>query len=82
MTHSGHTCQKKARARLRDPTPWRKRVYTTKSSSPFYAHSCYGHFLSQSYAWLPDGYRKIFRAYVFGPSGLKDYGSATLRCKI
>ena len=33
-------------------------------------------------AWLPDGYSKIFRLYVFGPSGLKDYGSAVLRCKI
>ena len=32
--------------------------------------------------WLPDGYGQIFRSYVFGPSGLKDYGSATLRCKI
>ena len=35
-----------------------------------------------SQAWLPDGYSQIFRSYVFGPSGLKDYGSATLRCKI
>ena len=26
--------------------------------------------------------RWILRSYVFGPSGLKDYGSATLRCKI
>ena len=33
-------------------------------------------------AWLPDGYSRIFRLYVFGPPGLKDYGSATLRCKI
>ena len=33
-------------------------------------------------AWLPDGYSQIFRSYVFGPSGLNDYGSATLRCKI
>ena len=33
-------------------------------------------------AVLPDGYSQIFRLYVFGPSGLKDYGSATLRCKI
>ena len=33
-------------------------------------------------AWLPDGYSQILRLYVFGPSGLKDYGSATLRCKI
>ena len=32
--------------------------------------------------WLPDGYSQIFRSYVFGPSGLKDYGSATLRCNI
>ena len=24
----------------------------------------------------------FFRSYVFGPSGLKDNGSATLRCKI
>ena len=34
-------------------------------------------------AWLPDGYSQILRLYVFGPlpSGLKDYGSATLRCK-
>ena len=38
---------------------------------------------SPSYqAWLPDGYSRIFRSYVFGPSGLKDYGSATLRSKI
>ena len=33
-------------------------------------------------AWLPDGYSQIFRWCVFGPSGLKDYGSATLRSKI
>ena len=33
-------------------------------------------------AWLPDGYSQIFRSYAFGPSGLKDYGSATLHCKI
>ena len=32
-------------------------------------------------AWLPDGYSQIFRSYMFGPSGLKDYGSmAPLRC--
>ena len=31
---------------------------------------------------LPDGYSQILRLYVFGPSGFKDYGSATLRCKI
>ena len=31
---------------------------------------------------LTDGNSQIFRWYVFGPSGLKDYGSATLRCKI
>ena len=33
-------------------------------------------------ARLPDGYSWILRLYVFSPSGLKDYGSATLRCKI
>ena len=33
-------------------------------------------------AWLPDGYSQIFRLHAFGPSGLKDYGSTTLRCKI
>ena len=33
-------------------------------------------------AWLPNGDGQIFRLFVFGPSGLKDYGSATLRCKI
>ena len=33
-------------------------------------------------AWLPDGYSQIFRLYAFGPLGLKDYGSATLRCKM
>ena len=33
-------------------------------------------------AWLLDGYSRIFRSEVIGPSGLKDYGSATLRCKI
>ena len=33
--------------------------------------------------WLPDGYSQIFRLYLFGPSGWKDYGySATLRSKI
>ena len=32
--------------------------------------------------WLPDVYSQIFRLYEFGPLGLKDYGSATLRCKI
>ena len=37
---------------------------------------------SLSLSWLPDGYSQILRSYVFGPSGLKDYGSATLRCKI
>ena len=37
-------------------------------------------FLTQ--AWLPDGSSQIFRLYSFGPSGLKDYGSATLHCKI
>ena len=33
-------------------------------------------------SWLPDGYSQILRSYVFGPAGFKDYGSATLRCKI
>ena len=33
-------------------------------------------------AWLPVGNSQILRSYVFGPSGLKDYGSAMLRCKI
>ena len=33
-------------------------------------------------AWLLDGFGQILRLYVFGPSGLKDHGSATLRCKI
>ena len=33
-------------------------------------------------SWLPDGYSQIFRSYVSGPSGLKDYGSAMLCCKI
>ena len=33
-------------------------------------------------AWLPDGDSQIFRSYVLGPSGLKDYGSTTLHCKI
>ena len=28
---------------------------------------------------LPVGDRQIYRWYLFGPSGLKDYGSATLR---
>ena len=32
--------------------------------------------------WLPDGYSQIFRSYVFGPLGLLDDGSATLRYKI
>ena len=33
-------------------------------------------------AELPDAYSQIFRLYLFGPSVLKYYGSATLRCKI
>ena len=33
-------------------------------------------------AWLPDGYRQILKWYVFGPSGLNENDSATLRCKI
>ena len=32
--------------------------------------------------WLPDGSNQSSRLHMFGPSGLKDYGSATLRCKI
>ena len=36
----------------------------------------------QKQAWLPDGYSQTFRLYVFGPSGLMDYGSTMLRCKI
>ena len=35
-----------------------------------------------SLPWLLEGYSQIFRLYEFGLSGLKDYGSATLRCKI
>ena len=35
-----------------------------------------------SVAWLPDGNSQIFGSYAFGPFFLKDYGSATLRCKI
>ena len=31
---------------------------------------------------LPDGDSLILRSYVSGPSGLKNYGSAMLRCKI
>ena len=41
--------------------------------------------LPQIKAWLPDGYNQIFRLYhcmCFAPLGLKDYGSATLCCKI
>ena len=33
-------------------------------------------------AWLPDGCSQIFRLLGFGPSHLKDFGSATLHCKI
>ena len=33
-------------------------------------------------AWLPDGYSQLFRIVCVWPSGLLDYGSATLRCKI
>ena len=32
--------------------------------------------------WLPVDYSQIFRLSAFGPSGLKDYGSAKLHCKI
>ena len=39
-------------------------------------------FVRKFKARLPDGDSQILRLYVFGPSGLKDYGSATLRCKI
>ena len=35
-----------------------------------------------SQPWLPDGYSQLLRLYDFGPSGLKDYGSTTLHCKI
>ena len=38
--------------------------------------------LSQSSSRLPDGDSKIFRLYLFGTLGLRDYGSATLPCKI
>ena len=31
---------------------------------------------------MPDGFSQIYRLYAFRPSGLKDYGSATLCCKI
>ena len=31
---------------------------------------------------LPDAYNKFFALYLFGPSGLKDYGSTMLSCKI
>ena len=31
---------------------------------------------------LPDDESQIFRLYAFGPSGLKDYSSVTMRCKI
>ena len=31
---------------------------------------------------LPDSDSQNLRLYVFGPSGLKDYGSAKLHCKI
>ena len=31
---------------------------------------------------LPDVSSQILILYAFGPSGLKNYGSATLRCKI
>ena len=33
-------------------------------------------------AVLPNGYPQIFRLNAFGPLGLKDYGSTTLRYKI
>ena len=33
-------------------------------------------------ARLPDGDSQILRLYAFGPSGLKDYGLATLCCQI
>ena len=32
--------------------------------------------------WLPDGYSKKNRVYVFCPLGVKDYGSAVLPCKM
>ena len=45
---------------------------------------CHADFVGSdcSQAWLPDGYSQIFRLYAFGPLGLRDYGSAMLRCKI
>ena len=39
-------------------------------------------FVSNSGAWLPDGYSMIFKIVCVWPFGLLDYGSATLRCKI
>ena len=38
--------------------------------------------VAQNTQRLPDGDSQILRLYVFGPSGLKDYGSTTLHCKI
>ena len=43
---------------------------------------CRSCFVLGSASWLPDDYSQIFRPYVFGPAGLKDYGSAKLHCKI
>ena len=39
-------------------------------------------FMAQYQAGWPDGCSQLFSLYEFGPSGLRDYGSATLPAKI
>ena len=53
------------------------RDHTTRGLGSRAESHCYYH-----HTRLPDGDSQILRSYAFGPSGLKDYGSATLRCKI
>ena len=49
--------------------------------APFSDGHCRRHFLllEEDQAWLPDVFSQILRSYVFGPLGLKDYGSTTLQ---
>ena len=65
---------------------WMLNGSEVKASSRIQTYNDFGYvaidILDATKAWLPDGYGQNYRSCVFGPSGLQDYGSATLRCKI
>ena len=55
-------------------------VFTALSDYLHLSHFTDVSLICQHQAWLPDGYSRIFRSYVFGPSGF--WTMAPLRCKI